>query len=85
MRKLLESAKKDAESEAKALQERFEMESKTTGRSLIDLQEKMGKAAEDISEWEKRHAALGVAMSEQVLCAYVYVCVQRVYCVCRVL
>jgi len=66
LRKLLESAKKDAESEAKALQERFEMESKTTGRSLIDLQEKMGKAAEDISEWEKRHAALGVAMSEQV-------------------
>ena len=35
LRKLLENAKKDSESEVKALQEKFEMETKTSGAICV--------------------------------------------------
>ena len=66
LRKLLETAKKDAEADAKALQEKFEMEAKTASRSMTDLKEQVAKAEEATKDWEKKHTALGVAMSEQV-------------------
>jgi hypothetical protein len=66
LRKLLETAKKDAEAEVKSLQERFELEAKTASKGMRDLEENLKKAQDDTKEWEKKHAALGVSMSDQV-------------------
>lgn len=66
LRKLLENAKKDAEAEVKAIQDKFELENKSVTRNLNELNEQIAKAKDDTKEWEKKHAAIGVAMSEQV-------------------
>uniref|UniRef100_A0A7S0ES13 GB1/RHD3-type G domain-containing protein n=1 Tax=Hanusia phi TaxID=3032 RepID=A0A7S0ES13_9CRYP len=66
LRRLLENAKKDAESEVKALQERFEMEKKQASSSLQQLTEQLDRATEEAQEWKTKHAALGVQLSEML-------------------
>jgi hypothetical protein len=60
------------------LQEKFEMEAKTVTRNINELTEQIAKAQDETKEWEKKHAALGVALSEQVRISkwmYMYICI----------
>ena len=66
LRKLLETAKKDAEADLKSQQEKFEVENKVVLGKVKSLEEQLLKSQDDTKEWEKKHAALGVSMSEQV-------------------
>jgi hypothetical protein len=47
LRKLLENAKKDAEAEVKAIQDKFELETKSVSRNLNELNEQIAKAKDD--------------------------------------
>mmetsp|Transcript_9863 Transcript_9863/g.19696 ORF Transcript_9863/g.19696 Transcript_9863/m.19696 type:complete len:1553 (+) Transcript_9863:169-4827(+) len=66
LRKLLESAKRDSESELKACQERFESERKELARSLDSTVEASEKQKEMATEWQAKHAALGLQLSAQL-------------------
>jgi len=60
------------------VQEKFEMEAKTVTRNINELTEQIAKAQDETKEWEKKHAALGVALSEQVRISkwmYMYICI----------
>mmetsp|Transcript_49551 Transcript_49551/g.117872 ORF Transcript_49551/g.117872 Transcript_49551/m.117872 type:complete len:1566 (+) Transcript_49551:63-4760(+) len=65
-RKMLESAKRDAETEFKTLQDKFESERKDLSRKLQDMGEVGEKQSEQAKEWKGRHAALGVQLTTEI-------------------
>lgn len=66
MRKLLESARKDAEQEVKAIQDKLDSERVTASSTIAQLTEEIEKATETSNEWKNKHAALGVQLSTQL-------------------
>jgi len=65
-RKQLEAARKDAESEAKTLQDKFEAERKSLAQRLADAGEASEKQSELAKEWKSKHAALGVQLTTEI-------------------